>query len=63
MKLILLNTHLRNIGRNERELKSIFKEALRRTGKTTNVILGIGGGPTDKEVSIRSHFTEIIQYF
>jgi hypothetical protein len=54
MKLILLNTHLRNIGINERELKSIFREALRRTGKTTNVILSVGGGPTDKEVSIRS---------
>ena len=56
MKLILFNTHLRNKGLkggNERKLKSIFDE-VRKTEKTANVILGVGGDLSDKEVSIRS---------
>jgi hypothetical protein len=41
MKLILLNTHLKDplIGGNELQLKSIFEEA-GKAGKETNVILG-----------------------
>ena len=59
MKLILFNTHLRNKGLkggNERKLKSIFDEVRKteRAEKTANVILGVGGDLSDKEVSIRS---------